>query len=163
MAGSAPQSERSWPCCGRVLLPILVNAFFAIVVALCGLLLGYHLGLSALVGFGSIAAVQVSYLALGLTLDLLPLKQCYATSTGRNRTTTAHRTRSTVRLATRNGQLGITTPSCLKRMPASPGQRTPSTGVTACRNSRWYVMTPAWMLFALAENHAVSSNEPKSS
>jgi hypothetical protein len=57
---------------GRVLLPILVNAFFAIVVALCGLLLGYHLGLSALVGFGSIAAVQVSYLALGLTLDLFP-------------------------------------------------------------------------------------------
>ena len=40
---------------GRVLLAILVNAFFAIVVALCGLLLGYHLGLSALVGFGSIA------------------------------------------------------------------------------------------------------------
>jgi len=57
---------------GRVLLAILVNAFFAIVVALCGLLLGYHLGLSALVGFGSIAAVQVSYLALGLTLDLFP-------------------------------------------------------------------------------------------
>ena len=37
---------------GRVLLAILVNAFFAIVVALCGFLLGYHLGLSALVGFG---------------------------------------------------------------------------------------------------------------
>ena len=55
---------------GRVLLPILVNAFFAIVVALCGLLLG----VSALVGFGSIAAVQVSYLALGLTLDLFPSK-----------------------------------------------------------------------------------------
>ena len=50
---------------GRILLAILVNVFFAIVVALCGLLLGYHLGLSALVGFGCIAAVQVSYLALG--------------------------------------------------------------------------------------------------
>ena len=59
---------------GRILLAILVNAFFAIVVALCGFLLGYHLGLSALVGFGSIAAVQVSYLALGLTLDLFPSK-----------------------------------------------------------------------------------------
>jgi hypothetical protein len=58
---------------GRVLLMISVSTFFfAIVVTLCGLLLGYHLGLSALVGFGSIAAVQVSYLALGLTLDLFP-------------------------------------------------------------------------------------------
>ena len=57
---------------GRILVAILVNVFFAIVVALCGLLLGYHLGLSALVGFGCIAAVQVSYLALGLTLDLFP-------------------------------------------------------------------------------------------
>jgi hypothetical protein len=57
---------------GRVLLVISVTAFFAIVVTLCGLLLGYHLGLSALVGFGSIAAVQVSYLALGLSLDLFP-------------------------------------------------------------------------------------------
>ena len=45
---------------GRVLLPILVSAFFAIVVALCGLLLGYHLGLSALVGFGSITWPWVS-------------------------------------------------------------------------------------------------------
>ena len=59
---------------GRVLLAILVNAFFAIVVALCGLLLGSHLGVSALVGFGSIGAVQISYLALGLTLDLFPSK-----------------------------------------------------------------------------------------
>ena len=59
---------------GRILLAILVNAFFAIVVALCGLLLGYHLGLSALVGFGSIAVVQISYLALGFTLDLFPSK-----------------------------------------------------------------------------------------
>jgi hypothetical protein len=59
---------------GRILLAILVNAFFAIVVALCGILLGYHLGLSALVGFGSIAVVQISYLALGFTLDLFPSK-----------------------------------------------------------------------------------------
>jgi hypothetical protein len=59
---------------GRVLLATLMNAFFAIVVTLCGLLLGYHLGLSSLVGFGSIAAVQVSYLALGFTLDLFPSK-----------------------------------------------------------------------------------------
>jgi hypothetical protein len=57
---------------GRVLLVILVSAFFAMVVALCGLLLGYSLGVSALVGFGSVAAVQAFYLALGLTLDLLP-------------------------------------------------------------------------------------------
>ena len=43
---------------GRVLLVISVSAFFAIVVTLCGLLLGSHLGLSALVGFGSIAVVR---------------------------------------------------------------------------------------------------------
>jgi hypothetical protein len=59
---------------GGVLLVILVNAFFAIVVALCGLLLGYHLGLSVLVGFGSVTAVQVSHLAFGLALDLFPSK-----------------------------------------------------------------------------------------
>jgi hypothetical protein len=74
---------------GRILLAILVNVFFAIVVALCGLLLGYHLGLSALVGFGCIAAVQVSYLALGLDSRSIPLRQCYTPSTGRNRTTAA--------------------------------------------------------------------------
>ena len=59
---------------GRILLAILVNAFFAIVIAMCGLLLGYHLGVSALVGFGSIAAVQISYLALAFTLDLFSSK-----------------------------------------------------------------------------------------
>jgi hypothetical protein len=57
---------------GQVRLVILVSAFFAIIVTLCSLLLGYPLGLSALVGFGSVAAVQVFYVVLGLTLDLFP-------------------------------------------------------------------------------------------
>jgi hypothetical protein len=56
----------------RILLLILASAFFAIVVTLYGLLLGHHLGLSALVGFGSVAMVQLSYLALSLNLDLFP-------------------------------------------------------------------------------------------
>ena len=57
---------------GRVFLVILVSAPFAIVVALCSLLLGHQLWLSALVGVTSVAAVQLCYLVLGLTLDLFP-------------------------------------------------------------------------------------------
>jgi hypothetical protein len=57
---------------GQVLLVILVSAFFAIIITLCGLLLGDQLGLSALVGFASVAAVQVFYLAVGHILDLFP-------------------------------------------------------------------------------------------
>jgi hypothetical protein len=57
---------------GQVPLVILASAFFAVIVTLGSLLLGYPLGLSALVGFGSVAAVQVFYLVLGLTLDLFP-------------------------------------------------------------------------------------------
>jgi hypothetical protein len=53
---------------GRVLLVILASAALAI-TTLC-LMLGYQLGPSALVGFGSITAVQASYLALGVTLNL---------------------------------------------------------------------------------------------
>jgi hypothetical protein len=55
---------------GRVLLVMLASAALAITMTLLCLLLGYHLGPSALVGFGSIAAVQASYLTLGLTLNL---------------------------------------------------------------------------------------------
>lgn len=55
---------------GRLLLVILASAALAIAITLLCLMLGYHLGPSALVGFGSIAAVQASYLALGLTLNL---------------------------------------------------------------------------------------------
>jgi hypothetical protein len=55
---------------GRVLLVILASAALAIAITFLCLMLGYHLGPSALVGFGSIAAVQASYLALGLTLNL---------------------------------------------------------------------------------------------
>jgi hypothetical protein len=55
---------------GRVLLVILASAALAIAVTSICLALGYQLGPSALVGFGSIAAVQASYLALGLTLDV---------------------------------------------------------------------------------------------
>ena len=54
----------------RLLLVILASAALAIAITLLCLMLGYHLGPSALVGFGSIAAVQASYLALGLTLNL---------------------------------------------------------------------------------------------
>jgi hypothetical protein len=53
---------------GHILLVMLVSAFFAVVVALCGILLGNSLGLSAVVGFGSVAAVQVSYTAWALAL-----------------------------------------------------------------------------------------------
>jgi hypothetical protein len=55
---------------GRVSLVILASAVLAIAVTSTCLALGYQLGPSALVGFGSIAAVQASYLALGLTLDV---------------------------------------------------------------------------------------------
>ena len=60
----------------RVLLAILVTTsyFFAIVVALCGLLLGYHLGLSALVGFESIAAVPGLLPGPGFTSIYSPQK-----------------------------------------------------------------------------------------
>jgi hypothetical protein len=55
---------------GRVLLVILASAVLAIAVTSICLALGYQLGPSVLVGFGSIATVQASYLALGLTLHL---------------------------------------------------------------------------------------------
>jgi hypothetical protein len=54
----------------HVVLMILASAALAIVVTSLCLVLGYHLGPSALVGFGSIAAAQASYLALALTLNL---------------------------------------------------------------------------------------------
>jgi hypothetical protein len=57
---------------GSVLWVTLASAFFVSVVTLYSLLLGYHLGTSALVGFGCVAAVQLSYLALGLSVDLFP-------------------------------------------------------------------------------------------
>jgi hypothetical protein len=55
---------------GHVLLVMVASATLAVAVTLVCLALGYQLGPSALVGFGSIAAVQASYLALGLTLHL---------------------------------------------------------------------------------------------
>jgi predicted histidine transporter YuiF (NhaC family) len=54
---------------GHVLLAIVASAFFAAVVALFGLWLGHSFVQSALVGCGSIAAVQLCYMALGLALE----------------------------------------------------------------------------------------------
>jgi len=58
----------------RVPSVALASAFFAAVVAMYGVLLGYHLGPSILIGFGSVAAGQLSYLAIWLSLDLFPSK-----------------------------------------------------------------------------------------
>jgi hypothetical protein len=55
---------------GRVVLVLSASAFTAIVVMACGLLLGHHLGVSLLTGLASVAAVQVSYASLSISLQL---------------------------------------------------------------------------------------------
>jgi hypothetical protein len=55
---------------GRVVLVLFASAFTAIVVMACGLLLGHHLGVSLLTGLASVAAVQVSYASLSISLQL---------------------------------------------------------------------------------------------
>jgi hypothetical protein len=54
----------------RVFLVIAASAVVALAVIMCGSVLGHPLGISVFVGCGSVAAVQASYVALGLALEL---------------------------------------------------------------------------------------------
>jgi hypothetical protein len=55
---------------GRVYLVMGASIIFALVIAGCGAALGHPLGISMLTGFGAVVAVQASYVALGLALEL---------------------------------------------------------------------------------------------
>jgi hypothetical protein len=56
---------------GRVYLVMVASVIFPLVITACGPALGHSLGISVLTGFGTVVAVQASYVALGLAIELL--------------------------------------------------------------------------------------------
>ena len=60
---------------GRVYWVVGASLIVALFVAACGVALGRSLGISMLIGFGAVAAVQACYVALGLTLEFFAAEE----------------------------------------------------------------------------------------